>query len=138
MTTITGLTSIVEWRRGSAVLIPTEHNRSELSVDVNRIKTSDRMENGRLREYFVADKRTWSLSWSMLPAPSEETIDGRAGGDAIEQFYRNTPTEFELSVKHADPTLDYSATVTFVSFDKTHIRRGAHDFWDISVSMEEC
>lgn len=131
------LKSIVVWTRNGATIQPTEHNRSELSVSDERIKSSDRMNNGRLRQYYVADKRTWSLSWSMIPAPSEETVDGKAGGSAIENFYRSTPGEFTMRIQHADTDLDETVTVVFSNFSKVHARRGAFDFWDVSVSLEE-
>lgn len=95
------------------------------------------MANGTLRQYYVSDKRTWSLSWDMLPAPSEETVDGKAGGSDIENFYLGTPGEFTLRVTHADSDLDEEVQVVFSSFDKTHVRRGSYDFWDVSVSMEQ-
>lgn len=136
--TITGLTSIIEWEKNGEVLVPTEHNRSELSVDVERIESSDRMANGRLRKYHVTDKRSWSVSWDMLPAPTAETVDGKAGGLEMEQFYYSTPGEFLMHVKHADSTLDETVRVVFTNFSKTHVRRGKIDFWDLSVSVEEC
>lgn len=131
------LKSIIEWNRNGVICIPTEHNRSELSVDVDRIKESDRMANATLREYYVADKRSWSVSWDMIPAPSSETVDGKAGGTEMEKFYFDTPGEFNMTIQHADTNLDMTVRVVFDSFDKTHVRRGKIDFWDISASMTE-
>ena len=131
------LTSIIEWERDGVVCIPTEHSRSELNVDYERIGSSDRMANGRMRTYHVADKRTWSVSWNMVPAPSSETVDEKAGGAEMEEFYLNTKGEFLLRIKHADSGLDIEVPVVFTSFDKTHVRRGIVDFWDVSASIGE-
>jgi hypothetical protein len=54
-----------------------EHNRAPLSVSVERIEDKTRMINARLRAWYVADKRTWSTSWSMLPHDTAKTVDGR-------------------------------------------------------------
>lgn len=131
------LDAIVEWTRGTATCVPSEHNRSALAVNYERIQSSERMANGTLRQYYVADKRSWSLSWDMLPAPSEETVDGKAGGRDIERFYLATPGVFTMKIKHADSNLDETVTVVFSSFDKTHVRRGKYDFWDISVGLDQ-
>lgn len=138
MATPLPITSIMEWRRGDAVCKPTEGNRSQLDVDYEDIQSSDRMANGRLRKYHTARKRSWSVSWTMLPAPTSETVDGNAGGAEMEKFYNETPIEFLMSIKHKDTGLDETVTVVFTSFSKTHVARGAFDMWDLSVSMEEC
>lgn len=131
------ITSLIEWDRDGVICIPTEHSRSELNVDFERIGSSDRMANGRMRQYYVADKRTWSVSWGFLPAPSSETVDEKAGGAEMESFYLDTKGEFTLRIKHADSGLDITVPVIFTSFDKTHVKRGVVDFWDVSVTMSE-
>lgn len=131
------LTSIIEWIKPGSTIRPTEGNRSELSVDFERIEDRERMANARLRSYFVADKRSWSVSWDMIPAPSEETVDEAAGGEEIENFYRTTPGSFTMTIQHKDSNLDETVEVMFASYDKTHVARGAHDIWNISVSLEE-
>lgn len=137
MASVLPIASIMEWNRNGVICMPTEHNRSELSVDFDRIEQSDRMANGRLRKYHVIDKRSWSVSWDMIPAPSTETVDENAGGEEMEAFYLNTPVEFMLSIKHKDTFLDISVPVVFTSFSKTHVKRGAYDMWDLSVGIQE-
>lgn len=132
------VTSIVTWTRGSVVCVPTEHNRSEVSVSTDRIKDSDRMASGTLRQYYIADKRKWSLSWDMIPAPSEETVDGEAGGEEIENFFKTTVGDFKMRIQHADSDLDETVTVVFDNFSKVHRRRGKFDFWNLSITLEEC
>lgn len=46
----------------------TDHGRSPLSVDWERLETKQRMANGFLRRYSVAKKRIWSLAWVNLPS----------------------------------------------------------------------
>lgn len=129
--------TIMEWTRGEVTCFPSDHSRSELSVSNDRIGSSDRMANGRLRKYHVADKRTWSASWDLLPAPSEMTVDEKAGGKEIEQFYKNTKGEFQMKITNVDIELDEIVTVVFTNFDKDIAKRGAYDMWNISVAVEE-
>lgn len=89
-------------------LILSDHNRSALDFNVQRIENRQRMVNGRMRSYWVADKRQLSVSWQMLPsrayssdpnfntttgAPSstvdEYTVDGGAGGVELLDWYNN-------------------------------------------------
>lgn len=116
---------------------PSDHSRSELSVSTERIGSTERMANGRLRKYHVADKRTWSTSWDMLPAPSNMTADGRAGGKEIESFFKSTKGDFNMSIVNVDASLDETVRVVFDDFNKSIVKRGAYDMWNISVSLTE-
>ena len=53
-----------------------EHNRSPISLTIERIENQTRMANGSLRKYFVAEKRNISVSWDMLPSFSNLTVAG--------------------------------------------------------------
>ena len=44
-----------------------EHNRQPISLSKNRIEKQQRMGNGTMRKYYVADKESISVSWGMLP-----------------------------------------------------------------------
>lgn len=120
----------------------TDHNRSALSVDVERIETSKRMANGTMRKYWVADKRTFSCSWEMLPNSTAFTVDGFSGADDIEAFYNTSRGSFVLTLtykrtpgelNHPDETFN----VMFTDFSKTLNKRGKFDFYDVDVTMEE-
>ena len=76
----------------------TEHNRDHLDVKVNRIESSKRTANGLIRKYVIADKRTWSTSWTTLPDLTTSTVDGQQGGLWIENFYNTTRGAFTLKV----------------------------------------
>jgi hypothetical protein len=49
-------------------IILSDDNRSEISFTPNRIETRERMINGRMRSYHIADKLSISMSWEMLPS----------------------------------------------------------------------
>lgn len=123
---------LIEWNRNKI----SDHNRSELSVDVERIENSRRMANGTLRKYVVADKRRFSVSWSDLPHSRSWTVDGFWGGQEIENFYNSNAGEFTLRVTHGDGRLE-SWQVVFTDFGKEITKRGEFDFWQVNVTMEE-
>lgn len=89
-------------------LILSDHNRSSLDFSVQRIENRQRMVNGRMRSYWVADKRQLSVSWELLPSRAyssdpnfnittgasaagveEFTVDGGAGGVELLDWYEN-------------------------------------------------
>lgn len=131
------LDTIMTWKRGGTVIRPTDHSRSDLDGSNERLGHSERMANGRLRKYHVADKRSWTVSWDMLPAPSDRTFDKRAGGKEIEKFYMDTKGEFQMTLTNKDADLDETITVVFTSFSRTNVKRGAYDIWNLSVGIEE-
>jgi len=49
-------------------LILSDHNRSDISMAMERIQNRKRMINGRMRSFHVADKVKISTSWDMLPS----------------------------------------------------------------------
>lgn len=114
----------------------TDHNRSELTMTVEQIETAKRMANGRMRKYHVADKRTFSTSWTMLPNATQFTVDGHAGADWIEAFYLNNRGEVTLTLSFGNaPEKTY--TVMFTDFSKKLNKRGKFDFYDVDITMEE-
>lgn len=105
---------------GDNFLILSDHNRSPIDFKPNRIEKRERMINGRMRSYHIADKLTVSTSWTMLPSRSftdnpafntttgipglassftttagdQYTIDGGAGGDEMLRWYENHTGSF--------------------------------------------
>ena len=51
-------------------LILSDHNRAEIGMTNERIEQRQRMANGTMRSFFIADKLSVSTSWSMLPSRS--------------------------------------------------------------------
>lgn len=92
-------------------MILSDDNRAPIDFQIDRIERRERMINGRMRSFHVADKLSISLSWTMLPSragdlfanfndangrpgisqSSLHTTDGGAGGvELLEWYERNT------------------------------------------------
>lgn len=113
-----------------------DHNRSELGISVERIENKQRMANGTSRKYVIADKRTFSVSWDMLPSSTTKTVDGFWAGSNILNFYNGTPGSFNLEIT-TGAGVATTYVVMFTDFSYDIVKRGAVDFWNLSVSMEE-
>jgi hypothetical protein len=49
-------------------IILSDHNRSPIDFSNNRIENRQRMINGRMRSYHIADKLSINVSWDLLPS----------------------------------------------------------------------
>lgn len=119
-------------------LILSDHNRGEIGFSNNRIESRERMVNGRMRSYYVADKLSVSTSWDMLPSRAyhlypefnsngisdynrinneEFTVDGGAGGADMLEWYERYTGSFWL----------------FLSYDK---RTNFRDLNDVDAEYE--
>jgi hypothetical protein len=125
----------------------TEHNRDSVSIDNNRIEKQQRMANGTLRKVFIADKKTISTSWRMLPSYSTMTIDNGYGAVDLKTFYLDKGTgSFKIKISYnAVSGRDEILTVVFTQCSLTLVKRNvkektsdaALEFWDTSISLEE-
>ena len=125
----------------------TEHNRDSISLDNNRIEKQQRMSNGTLRKVFIADKKTISTSWRMLPSYSTMTVDGGYGAVDLKTFYLNKGTgSFKIKISYnAVSGRDEILTVVFTNCSHTLVKRNvkekasdaAQEFWDMSIGLEE-
>jgi hypothetical protein len=144
-------------------LILSDHNRDELSFSQERIQKRERMINGNMRAYNIADKISLSTSWRMLPSkayannPSfdssgltdfrgttdEFTVDGGAGGLELLEWYDNHKGPFwvYLAYDRYDNNTKYNQIVQmyFRDFSYSVIKRGSstHDLWNINITLEE-
>jgi len=156
-------------------LILSDDNRQPIDFKPTRIEKRERMINGRMRSYHVADKLTISTSWSMLPSRSfslapefnpsngkpllreknslEYTSDGGAGGVEILDWYENHQGSFWVYLAYdkysnfGKNDADYGhlaqynqlVEMFFSDFSYSVQKRGGsnHDFWNISVTLEE-
>jgi len=128
-----------------------EHNRSEFNMGNVRIEQQARMSDGTLRKYFVADKKTFSCSWNMLPSFRNETVDGGWAAEDLKAFYESSkgqgafnikinPTPFNVSnLEQSDGVLSqyYTYSVMFSSCSFTVIKRGLQTYWNVDLSMEQ-
>jgi len=97
-------------------IILTDGNRGEINMSQQRIESRQRMINGNMRSYWIADKINLSTSWNRIPSRaysqsvdfnentgqiienpstySMYTVDGGAGGVDIVNWYENHPGPF--------------------------------------------
>ena len=129
----------------------TEHNRAPLSLNVERIESGQRMSNGTMRKYFIADKLNINASWEMIPSFRNETVDGGWGAEDLKNFYESAagrgafriklnPTVFSTDlIEQSDGALadDYTYTVMFTSCDFTLLKRGLQPYWSVNISLEQ-
>ena len=111
--------TITDFDNGEFMIL-SDDNRSPISFTNQRIETRERMINGRMRSYHVADKLEITTSWSLLPSRSfmsspnfsssglasadvrtnsvglsgQYTTDGGAGGVDILSWYENHKGSF--------------------------------------------
>ncbi|UEM46849.1 minor tail protein [Streptomyces phage Targaryen] len=114
----------------------TDHNRGELSIDVERIEKKQRMADGTMRKYIVADKRTFGVSWQNLPHSSSYTVDGFWGARQLKSFFDATPGAFTLELTYGDGTVE-TYQVMFSDFNMNLTKRGRFDFYEVTLSMEQ-
>ena len=107
-----------------------EHNRQPISIQTNRIEKQQRMSNGTLRKFFIADKKSISISWNMLPSFSTFTADGGYGAMDIKSFYEGSASKasgalsgkslFDVTIRYGGPSnitniSSNGTTVTYTS-----------------------
>ena len=122
-----------------------EHNRSEIGISIQRIEQSQRMANGSLRKFFVADKKQFSVSWNMLPGSRIYTVDNKWGALDLIEFYNSSEGQstFDIRLNFAKTGTSQESsgyepyTVSCTSFNATLVRRGEIPFYNISMSMEQ-
>jgi hypothetical protein len=112
-------------------LLITDDNRTPLQFKEERIEKRERMINGRMRSYHIADKLTLSTSWSLIPSrshadvPSFDTVtglsqyksyttDGGAGGADMLEWYDSHKGSFWV----------------FLAYDRKGIFKGTPEPYD--------
>lgn len=123
----------------------TEHNRSEISMSIERIEQTQRMANGSLRKFFVADKKQFSVSWNMLPGTRVYTVDNQWGALDLIEFYNSSEGQstFDIRLNFAKSGTSQESsgyeqyTVSCTSFSATLIKRGEVPFYNVSMTMEQ-
>ena len=123
----------------------TEHNRSPLEINVERIESITRTSNGTLRKNHIADKRSFSASWEMLPSYRDLTVDGGWGAEDLRQFYLSDDGKktFNIRINLAKTGSDQSSsgyesyTVSFSNCSFSVLKRGLQPHWSVSLTMDE-
>jgi len=87
----------------------TDHNRAPIEITPELIESQNRMANGSLRKYVVAQKNKISTSWEFLPTKSSELADlgtNVVGAAWIESFYKSNvgiPIYVKIIQSEIDP-----------------------------------
>ena len=106
---------------GEDFIVLSDHNRSDISFNTNRLENRKRMVNGHMRSYHIADKINLSFSYNLLPSRSfsgdqsfsasgqyvnnlvEYTADGGAGGAELLEWYDTNPGSFYVFISYDKP-----------------------------------
>jgi len=138
--TIVDNVRIPEGNEKEDFIICSDHNRSEISVSQQRIENRQRMVNGTMRSYYVADKISLSLNWNRLPSRSysrnvifnesgtpilntgdtEYTVDGGAGGVELLDWYESHSGPFYVYLgydKYNNNSFKVAGKIQDESFD---------------------
>jgi hypothetical protein len=123
----------------------TEHNRSDLSVSIERIEKVSRTSDGTLRKNYIADKRSFSASWAMLPSYRTLTVDGAWGAEDLRSFYLGDEgkSSFRIRINLAKNGTDQTSsgyeeyTVVFGGCNFSVVKRGLQPHWNVSIELEE-
>jgi hypothetical protein len=115
----------------------TDHNRSEISINNERIVDDVRTQFGELRRYYRADKKKFSMSWDMLPQGFEDTVDGNLGAEDMIEFFESITGAADLVVYYDfGDEKEYKVVIT--SFSATLKKRWSpYRFYEVSLEMEE-
>ena len=70
-------------------LVLSDHNRAAISMNKNRIETRERMIDGSMRSYWVADKMNISTSWNLLPSRALPALSS--------EIYSENNGEFDIN-----------------------------------------
>jgi len=92
-------------------LITSDHNREAIDVSIERIEQRQRMANGTMRSYHIADKLKITTSWNLLPSRSSFS-SANFNQETGKPFYP-TPEDVQrpygLDTYYADKSLQYTA-----------------------------
>lgn len=115
----------------------TDHNRSPISISNNRMVNDVRTQFGQLRRYFMADKKTFSVSWTMLPQDAESTTDRNLGAEDMVDFFESLKGAFDLKIYYDfGEEKKYRAVITSFSTELQK-RWLPYRFYEVSLEMEE-
>lgn len=115
-----------------------DHNRSAITLDFEKIENRERMANGTLRTYTVATKRKLKVSWENLPRQDSYTADGFWGANSIKGFYNtNGSSPFWVTINYGDGTNDFFQ-VMFTDFNIRLSKRSlVTDLYNVDFGLEE-
>ena len=119
-------------------IILSDHNRSDMQFNNQRIEQRQRTINGRMRSYHIADKLSMSVSWNMIPSrgyaslpgyntetgispdirsQDEYTADGGAGGGELLDWYETHQGPFWMYLAY-DKYNNFNGETKFNNLNK--------------------
>ena len=121
-----------------------DHYRSPLQSSFETIESAQRMADGTMRKYVIANKKRISCSWTMLPTITTMVVDGNASALAMKRFYEiNYPYDMTMKLyykKNGSTDLSYIETINVfwesMSFDVIK-RYSDFDYWNINAEFVE-
>lgn len=151
--------ALVWWNVEGSLKKISDHNRSPLREEIERIENKKRMVDGTLRRYSVVKKRTYSIDWNLLPSTNDvvggfKTADLGLAGEDLERIHNNINTPFRMVLRRGSasglaaptptdaqlPFTDdnfYIVNVMISDFSKEVVKRGKVDLWNVSITVEE-
>lgn len=138
---------IMEWSEdnGATWVKISDHGRSPLSINVERIENRQRMANGTLRRYVVDKKRSFSCAWDNIPNVVTDFLANGQSGNWMEEFHDRVNGSFLMRLRAGSdrdlPVTDagieeYEVMIT--DFSKEVSKRGtAFDLLNIDITLEE-
>lgn len=115
-----------------------DHNREPVEQEDQLFNNDVRTVNATLRRQHIGTKKRFSVSWSMLPAKSEDTVDGFWGADDMKSFYAsNSGASFTFTIYDEDDPVGTEYTVMFTNFSSELIHRWDQYLWDVNFEVEE-
>lgn len=97
----------------------TDHNRSPISMSPELIESAQRMANGKMRKYVIAQKNTISIDWKYVPTKTSECVDGNQGPAWIESFY-NSHFRLPVWVRIVSSEIEPSSSLGFIPENRNY------------------
>lgn len=116
-----------------------DHGRSPLAVESERIERKERMIDGTMRKYVVAIKHTFSCSWENLPSDNignSGTVDGGMCGTDMKEFAGDSDEPFTITLRNGRGETE-TFNVYMDNFSYEISKRGTVDFWNVDVTLVE-
>lgn len=115
----------------------TDHNRSEISINNQRLVNDIRTQFGDLRRYFRADKKSFTVSWSMIPQSFEYTVDANLGAEDMKDFFEAKTGAIDMKIYFDfGDEQDYRVVITDFTFTLRN-RWDDYRFYDCSLTLEQ-
>jgi hypothetical protein len=108
---------------------PLQEERDERSVTVD-------LASGKKRKFIKGVRKSWNISWEMVPMHDGLTIDGCGGRNEIRSLAQGgAPLSFTIQDSY-NVTENYTVFITDYS-ETVQFRRGEGSRYQISLGLEE-